>query len=144
MAITRKSMVEYMVEKNFISTDQLKQAEDMSRQSKTPIGKLLIELGFSNERDVTEAQAQEMGLPFVDLTRHAPEPAAINVVPENIAKRHNVLPVKKDNNTNTLFVAMADVNNPYAADDLRMVSKCNVRPVLAAPGALEEAIGRHY
>jgi type IV pilus assembly protein PilB len=144
MAMTRKSMGEYMVEKQYISTDQLKQAEDMSRQSKTPIGKLLIELGFSNERDVTEAQAQELGLPFVDLTRHAPEPAAINVVPENIAKRHNVLPVKKDNNSNTLFVAMADVNNPYAADDLRMVSKCNVRPVLAAPGALEEAIGRHY
>jgi type IV pilus assembly protein PilB len=137
-------MGEYMVEKNYISTDQLKQAEEMSKQSKTDIGKLLIELNFANERDVTEARAQEMGLPFVDLTRHAPEPAAINVVPENIAKRHNVLPVKKDNTTNTLYVAMTDVNNPYAADDLRMVSKCTIRPVLAAPGAIEDAIGRHY
>jgi type IV pilus assembly protein PilB len=144
MAMTRKSMGQYMVEKQYISTDQLKQAEDMSKQSNTPIGKLLIELGFANERDVTEAKAQELGLPFVDLTRHAPESAAINVVPENIAKRHNVLPVKKDNEHNTLYVAMADTNNPYAADDLRMVSKCTIKAVLAAPGALEEAIGRHY
>ncbi len=135
-------MGEYMVEKNYISADQFQQAQDMQKQSRTEIGKLLIEMGFANERDVTEARAQELGLPFVDLTRHAPEPAAVNVVPENIAKRHNVIPVKKD--ANTLFVAMADVNNPYAADDLRMVSKCTIRPVLAAPGAIEDAISRIY
>jgi type IV pilus assembly protein PilB len=144
MAVTKKSMGDYMVEKNYISTDQLKQAQDMQKQSRTEMGKLLVELGFASERDVTEARAQEMGLPFVDLTRHAPEPGAVNVVPENIAKRHNVIPVKKDSATNTLYVAMADVNNPYAADDLRVVSRCNVRAVLAAPGAIEDAIARVY
>lgn len=144
MAITRKSMGDYMVEKGYLSADELKQAQDMQKQSKTELGKLLVEMGLANERDVTEARAQEMGLPFVDLTRHAPEASAVNVVPEHIAKRHNVIPVKKDPQTNTLYVAMADVNNPYAADDLRVVSRCTVKAVLAAPGAIEDAIARVY
>jgi type IV pilus assembly protein PilB len=142
--MVRKSMGEYLVEKNYITADQLKQAQDMQKQSRADLGKILVELGFASERDVTEAKAQELGLPFVDLTRFAPEQSAVNVVPEHIAKRHNVIPVKKDSATNTLFVAMADTNNPYAADDLRMVSRCTIRPALAAPSAIEDAIARVY
>src|SRR5207253_2936525 len=107
------------------------------------LGKILIEMQFASERDVAKAKAQEMGLPFVDLSRSAPEPSAVNVVPEHIAKRHNVIPVKKDAN-NVLFVAMADINNPYAADDLRLVSRCTIKPVLASAGDIEDAIGRVY
>ncbi len=144
MAIARKSMGDYLIEKGYISADQWKQAQEMRKQSGTEVGKLLIELSFASERDVTEARAQEQGIPFVDLNKFAPEPSAVNVVPENIAKRHNVIPVKKDSATNTLLVAMADTNNPYAADDLRMVSRCTIRAALAAPSAIEDAIARVY
>jgi len=144
MAITRKSMGEYMVEKGWLTSDQLKQAQDQQKQSRTPLEKIIVEMGLSTERDVTEARAQEMGLPFVDLSKHSPDPNAINVVPEHIAKRHNVIPVKKDSQTNTLWVAMADPSNPYAADDLRLVSKCSIRTVLAGPTAVEDAIAKHY
>ncbi|MCC6727814.1 MAG: Flp pilus assembly complex ATPase component TadA [Chthonomonadales bacterium] len=142
MVMARKSMGEYLVEKGLITADHLKQAQDMQRQSHGDLAKILVDLGFASERDVTEARAQEMGLPFVDLNKFAPDSSAINVVPEHVAKRHNVIPVKKDNNT--LVVAMADTNNPYAADDLRMVSRCNIRAALAAPGAIEDAISRVY
>ncbi len=142
--MARKSMGEYLVEKNYISADNLKQAQDVQKQSKQELGKIIVELGFASERDVTEGKAQELGVPFVDLTKNAPDPSAINVVPEHIAKRHNVIPVKKDSATNVLWVAMADVSNPYAADDLRMVSRCTIRAALAAPSAIEEAITRHY
>jgi type IV pilus assembly protein PilB len=144
MAMTRKSMGDYMVEKGYISPENLKQAQDLSKQSKTDVGKLIIENGWAPEREVYEGKAQEMGLPFVDLSKVAPEGGAVNIVPEHVAKRHNVIPVKKDSATNTLWVAMSDTTNPYAADDLRMVSKCTVRAVLAAPGAIEDAISRVY
>src|SRR5262249_10880984 len=134
----------YLVEKGKITAEQLKQAQDMQKQSRSELGKILVELVFASERDVTEAKAQEMGLPFVDLTKFAPEPSAVNVVPENIAKRHNVIPVKKDSPTNTLVVAMADVNTPYAADDLRLVSRCTIRAALAVPSDIEDAIARVY
>ena len=57
-------------------------------------------------RKVYEAKAQELGVPFADLSKFKPEPSAINVVPEHVAKRHTVLPLKKDGTM--LWVAMSD------------------------------------
>ena len=143
MVMARKSMGEYLVEKGFISDDQLKKAQEMQKQSRGDLGKILLDLGYVTERDATEARAQEMGLPFVDLTKFPPESSAVNVVPEHIAKRHNVIPIRKDAG-NVLYVAMADANNPYAADDLRMVSRCTIKPVLAAASAIEDVIAKIY
>jgi type IV pilus assembly protein PilB len=144
MATARKSMGDYLVERGYITADQLTEALGMQRQSKGDLAKILVESNIASERDVTEARAYELGVPFVDLNKFAPESGAVNVVPEHVAKRHNVVPIKKDNATNTLIVAMSDINNPYAADDLRMVSRCTVRAALAAPGAIEDALARVY
>jgi type IV pilus assembly protein PilB len=144
MVMTKKSMGDYLVSEGFVSQDQLNQALESQKATKGDLGKILVEQGMATERDVAKARAQEMGIPFVDLSRFAPEPSAVNVVPEHIAKRHNVIPVKKDSANNTLHVAMSDVNNPYAADDLRLVSRCTIRAVLASAGDIEDAIARVY
>ncbi len=137
-------MGEFLVAEGYIDRDKLNQALEAQKATKSDLGKILVEMGFTSERDVARARAQEQGLGFVDLSRHAPEPTAVNIVPEHIAKRHNVIPVKKDTATNTLYVAMADTNNLVASDDLRLVSRCNIRAVLAAPGDIEDAISRVY
>jgi len=144
--MAKKSMGEYLVQEGYITPEQLKQAQDTQRSTRGDLGKILVELNFASERDVVKAKAQELGLPFVDLSRYAPEPSAVNVVPEHIAKRHNVIPIKKDPATNTLHCAMAEstLNNPYAADDLRLVSRCTIRAVLAPAGDIEDAIARVY
>jgi type IV pilus assembly protein PilB len=95
-----------------------------------------------NPRDVYEAIAGERGVPFVDLSVYKPEPSAVYVVPEHVARANNCLPLKKDHNV--LFVAMADIDNRQAQDTLRLVSHCRIRPVLAAPEPLRVAIERAY
>jgi len=143
MVMARKSMGDFLLEAGLITPEQLQQAEGMAKQSRSKLPKVIVELGYASERDVWKALAQSLSLPFVDLNTFAPEPSATNIVPDHIARRHNVLPVKKDA-SNNLWVAMADPDNPYALDDLRVVSRCPVRPVLAGPQAIEEAISRVY
>src|ERR1041385_7304822 len=141
MAIARKSLGDYMIEKNYIGKEQLEEARKAQQNTRGDLAKILIDMGI-NARDVYEAKAQEMGVPFVDLSVYKPDPSAINVVPEHVAKRLNVIPVKKDNTI--LYVAMGDTNNIQAADDLRLVSRCAVRGVLAVPEHIEDSIGRLY
>jgi type IV pilus assembly protein PilB len=130
-----------MLEKGYISANQLDEARKAQQSTRGDLAKIMVDLGV-DPRFVYEAKAQEMGVPFVDLSVYKPDPSAINVVPEHIAKRHNVVPVKKDGNT--LYVAMADTNNLTAADDLRLVSRCQVRGVLAVPEHIEDTISRLY
>ncbi|MER3466042.1 MAG: type II secretion system protein GspE [Armatimonadota bacterium] len=143
MAIARKPMTEYLIEKGYLKREQLDEALKVQRQSGgSDLGRILVELGFVGEREMMEAKAQERGLGFVDLDRHTVESSAINVVPERIARAHNVVPVRKDGMT--LYLAMANDANVEAQDQVRLVSGCRVVPVLAVPGAIEDAIRKYY
>ena len=97
---------------------------------------------FNDPRARYESFAQELGVPFVDLTVYRPDAAALMLVPQEMARHHNVIPVRKDGNI--IYVAMADVSNEQAADEIRQVSRCQVRCVLAVPTAIRAAIQRCY
>ena len=105
--------------------------DDFLRQARLEYGKAYY-----------EEQAQARGLPFADLTKFRPEPAALNVVPKNVATRHNVIPLRKQENI--LWVAMSDPGNIQASDDLRLVSRCTIKAVLADPEMIRASITRFY
>lgn len=141
MVMARKSLGDYLVEKGYASAQEVEDAKKAQQSTKGDLAKILVDLGL-NPTHVYEAKAAELGQPFVDLTIYKPDASALNVVPEHVAKRHNVLPVKKDGSI--LYVAMGDTNNITAADDLRLVSRCTVRGVLAVPDHITDAIARLY
>lgn len=135
-------MSEFLVQRGYVTQEQLEEASKVSDQTKTELGRTIINLGFAGEREVLHAQAQEAGHPFVDLDRVNVESNAINVVPERIAKMHNVIPVKKEGSI--LWVAMSNPNNLEALDQLRLASGLLVKPAVAVPGAIEDAIRKYY
>ncbi|MEA2553999.1 MAG: type pilus assembly protein PilB [Fimbriimonadaceae bacterium] len=135
-------MAQFLVQKGYLKPEQLQEAQKVHQQTKQPFDKVLVELGMVGEREVLQAKAQEMGMPFVDLDRTPPESSAINVVPEKYVKLHSVIPVKKQENQ--LWVAMSNPQNIQAIDDLTMASGCRVIPVIAVPGAIEDAIRKFY
>jgi type IV pilus assembly protein PilB len=144
MASQRMPMAQYLLEKGYITQEQLEQATSVSNQTgKKDIGKVLVELKFVGEREIYEAKANEMNVPFADIDRLPPiDSSALNVVPDRLAKNHNVLPLRKDGST--LYLAMSDINNIEAQDDIRMISGCRVIPVMAVPGAIEDGIRKNY
>lgn len=136
-------MVEYLVKKGFVKPEQVDEAKKVLEQTKeTDLGRVLVQLGMAGEREVLEAKAAELGYPFVDLDRIQIESSALNIVPERLAKNHSVVPVKKEGTQ--LWLAMANINNIQAQDDVRMASGCRVHPVMAVPGAIEDAIKKYY
>ncbi|MBI1755494.1 MAG: Flp pilus assembly complex ATPase component TadA [Fimbriimonas ginsengisoli] len=136
-------MVQFLVQKGFLNEDQFKEAQLVQQQTKNPdLGKILVDLGMVGEREVLQARAQELGVGFADLDRVTIDASVINAVPERIAKNHNVIPVRKQDNT--LWLAMANVNNLQAIDDVQIATGCRVQTVIAVPGAIEDAIHKYY
>lgn len=143
MAVSRKPLAEYLVEKGYLNQAQLEEARKVQQQTKSPdIGRVLLDLGFVGEREVIEGTAQEQNLPFVDLDNVQIDSSAVNVVPERIARNHTVMPFKKDGLV--IYVAMTNANNLQASDDIALASGCRVKPALAVRGAIEDAIRRTY
>ena len=142
MTMVRKSLGDYMVEKGYATPQQIEDAKKAMEATRgSDMARNLIDQGL-NPVQVMEAKAQEIGMPFVDLSKFKPEAMALSAVPEHIAKRHNVIPIRKQENV--LYVALSDPNNLQAADDLRFASRCTVKGVLAAPSQIEDAIAANY
>ena len=141
MVMARRSMGDYMLEKGYASSTQIDEARKIQQNTRGDLTKILVEMGLK-ARDVYEAKAQEIGVPFADLSIVKPESGAINVVPEHVARAHNVLPFKKEGMV--LYVSMGDTNNLQAQDTLRMVSRCQIRPVLSVPEQIEQALNQNY
>jgi type IV pilus assembly protein PilB len=136
-------MEQWLIQRGFLKEEQLVEAKKVQAQSNvTDIGKVLAQLGYVGEREIMQARAQEAGIMFVDLDRYQVESSALNVVREQVAKMHTVIPVKKENNN--LYVAMADVNNIPAQDAVRLASGLRVIPVMAMPAAIDDAIRKYY
>lgn len=143
MALPTVPMTQYLMDKGYLKPEQLAEAKKVQEQTKeADLGRVLVQLGMVGEREVLEARASEMRIPFVDLDRIQVESSATNVVPERIVKNHSVMPVRKEGSD--LWLAMSNVNNIEAIDDVRLASGLRVRACLAVPGAIEDAIKKYY
>jgi type IV pilus assembly protein PilB len=142
MALPRVSMVQFLMQKGFLKQDQFEEAQKVSQQTGQPLDRVLVQLNFVGEREVLQGKAQERGMAFADLDRVQIDSSALNVVPERLVKAHNAIPVRKDGQN--LWVAMNNPDNLAAMDDLRIASGLRVIPVMAVPGAIEDAIKKFY
>ena len=61
MAMTRRSMGDYMLSKNYISEEVLTEAKNTQQATKGDLAKSLVGMGI-NPKDVYESKAQELGV----------------------------------------------------------------------------------
>jgi len=143
----KKNIGEVLVDKGVITSEQLQQAYEVQKSAPGDLGNIIQDLGFASEKEVAAARASTLGIHFVDVAKVAIDPSAVKAVPEHIAKRYNILPIKRDSSTtpNRLMVAIGDVKSgSVALDDIKLVSRCKVQTVLGTKSDIEEAIIRAY
>ena len=139
----RKKLGEYLLDAGLISDAELKDALRRQKQTKEPLGQILTRSGLVSENDICRVLHQQLGLPIIDLQNIAIDESVIALVKEELAKRYLAIPVALENR-NTIRVAMGDPLNASALEDIRFQSGFFVRPALAPPSEILEAITRFY
>ena len=139
----RKKLGEYLIEAGLLTEQQLKEALRRQRQTHQPLGHILSKSGTVTEGDICRVLHEQLGLPLVDLAAVAIEDGVIRLVREELAKKYTAIPIELEGR-NTLRVAMADPLNAAALEDLRFQSGCFIRPALAPPTEIVEAISKFY
>jgi type IV pilus assembly protein PilB len=114
---TEKSLVDLLLRSGRASESEISQARIHQEESGGSLGDILVGMGVIGERDLAEMLGTVFELPVVDLRRQNPEPDAIALVSEDIARRHMVVPLRLEGDT--LQVSVADL----PSDDLRVLLK---------------------
>ena len=134
MAESRKilRLGELMVQQGLISQDQLRIALIEQEQNDLPLGRQLVRLGFVTEAMVRDTVAHTIGQESIDLSVVVADIEALQMVPQDFCRRYHVLPVAFEEASKTMVVAMADLFNVIALDQLRAMlgGQIQLKPVL--------------
>ena len=134
---------ELLIKANLITQDQLKEALKAQKDlGGAKLGEALIKLGFVAEEDITECLSQQFGVPSINLNHFEIDPSVIKLIPADVARKYNILPVNKTGATIT--IAMADPTNVFAMDDIKFMTGYNVEPVVASEIGIKAAIDNYY
>jgi type IV pilus assembly protein PilB len=142
MAAATRQLADVLLEERLISPEDLRQAQAEQQRLGKSLGRVLIDLGMFTEAGLVAALAKQIGLAFVDLSDQVPNPTAVGMVPESIARRYCVFAFDVDDQ-GRLLVAMSDPSNVLALDDIRTVTDREVQPVVATRSDILGALDRY-
>ena len=133
---------ELLVREKLISLSQLKDAQASQRNTRESLTYTLAKLGMVGENDLTEFLSRHYGIPPVDLEDFEIDEDVIELVPEHLARQHNVIPINRAGSS--LIMAMSNPSDLNAIDDIKFHNGLNIEVVIASELAIREALNRYY
>ena len=127
-----------LISAGLITQEQLEEGLALQKGSGKRLGTVLQENGFITESELIEALQMQLGIEFIDLSKVNIPTELVQVVPKNIAKQYQVVPVRMARDE--LYIAMADPLNFYAIEEVRKAARRKVIPMVAMSAAVERAI----
>ncbi len=131
-----------LVDSGQVTKEEMQAALREAAATGRKLGEILSELGLVTEEDLIRAMAEEIGLEFVDLNDFSIDLKAIQSIPEQMAKRHQILAIGYRNGVP--IIAMANPSNVFAMDDLRTVLGRDIVTVVSSPRQITDYISRMY
>lgn len=131
-----------LLKAQLITQEQLNKALEEQRSLGGRLGEVLMRLGYVSEEDIIECLSHQFGVPSINLRHFEIDEAVAKLIPVELARKYNVVPVNKTGAV--LTVAMADPTNIFAVDEITFMTGYRVEPVVASEEAIRAAIDRHF
>jgi type IV pilus assembly protein PilB len=140
--MVRKKIGDILIEKGLVSAGQLESALEEQRKSGGKLGEILVEKSLITEEQLVEAVSERLNISKISISSLVIDRKVIAVVPVEIARRYGLIPVFRLGNV--LTIAMADPLNIIAVDEIKYLTKCEVRRVIALQSEINNAIDQYY
>ncbi len=140
--VVQDRLGDLFVREGLITEAQLQEALREAKISKTRIGFALVKLGLVAEDELTRALAKQFRVPAVDLSKVKVDEKILKLVPEDVAMKHRVLPLRKVGRT--LTVAMANPTDMGAIDNLKFITRFEIEPVIVGEYTLQKHLEEYY
>ena len=133
---------ELLVRENLLSAEQLGRAQREATAKGVRLGAQITQLGYLEESELTDFVAKEYGVPSIDLDSFEIDAEVQVLIPEHVARKHNVIPVNRAGST--LILATADPANMFALDDIKFLTGYNIQPVVASEESISRFLEQYY
>lgn len=142
MGAKHKRLGEILMEAGAITETQLEEALAQAKAKNTLLGQTLVDMGYIDDKTLFKGMEYLFHVPYIDITEINIDKEATSMISEVLAKKHNLIPVKKEGKV--LTVVMSDPLNFYAVDDVRNASGMEISVAISPQKDITNAIDRYY
>jgi hypothetical protein len=126
-----------LVKKNLVNAGALQKAKESARLEKISLEQALLRTDAVSFETLGKVMEDEFGVKPITVEKEKIDRSVVNLVPDNIMKDFQLIPVRRDGKQ--IVLAMANPLDVTALDKVRMVTGLEPIPRFAHPDALEKA-----
>jgi len=138
MRVLDGELKEFVADSGLVAKKDLDAAAQEATERQQPLGEILVSRGLLTEDALRRIHAYVLGIPFVNLKEHRIPAETLALIPEPIARTHNIIAFKKD--ASTLEVAMLDVEDLASIDSVRKKTGLKILPRLTDAESIKGAL----
>ena len=138
----KQDLPSLLLKKEFLTKRQLEKALKKAEEENKEIDKVLVELGLLTEKEIYQILAEELGFEFIDLSNLEINHELTKFLPDNLARRYNVVPIKIEGDK--LYIAMVDPLDVNTVDDIILMTGLQIETMMATESDIKKYINKLY
>lgn len=138
MIVNNKQLKDFIADSGLVSRADLDVAEKNSAEKKIYLGDALVSAGKLSEDELRRTEAYILGIPFVGLKGQKIDFEVLSLIPEPIARKHNIVAFKKT--PTELEVAMLDTEDLAAIEFVKKKVGLKILPRLTDKDSIKQAL----
>lgn len=132
----------FLVREGLITPEQLENALQEQKANGGMLGSNLVKMGYIEEAELMEFLSKQFGVPSTDPSKLDVDPEVIEMIPGNIVQKYKIVPISLEGQT--LTIAMVDPSNIFIIDDIKFLTRKNIRVTVATESSIKLAMDRFY
>ena len=141
MHVSDEELKEFIIDSGLVAKKDLDAAIAEAKTRNQSLGDILVSQGAITEDALRRIQAYVLGIAFVNLKEYKIPAEILSLIPEPIARTHNIIAYKKD--AGTLEVAMLDVEDLASIEAVGKKTGLKIIPRLTDTESIKNALLRY-
>ncbi|MEW6074920.1 MAG: ATPase, T2SS/T4P/T4SS family [Candidatus Omnitrophota bacterium] len=130
MISLKERLTDILIKNKLITEEQLAEAIEVQKKKGGKLRDIIVELNFVKENDLISALSEGLDFPLIDLKRLKIDPEIVKIIPIEVSRHYQIVPISKMGDTVTL--AMADPLNIFAIDHVEKLTGYKINPIIAS------------
>lgn len=141
MNVQPRQLREFLVDADLVKPEVFDELAKKAKKRKKKIGDVLVEKKIISEEKLRKMYAYILGIPFVDLEKEIIPKDILQIIPEAIAKKNNIVSFKKD--SKELRVAMLDPDDIQIIDFIKKKTGLKISPCFTSKASIATVLKQY-
>ncbi len=138
----KDKIADQLLEAGLIDEASVAKGRELQKKEGGSFGQALVKIGVIDDATLSEFIGKIYNLPVLDLDKTDVEMECIDMIPADVARKFQVLPIGRAGRV--LTVAMANPSNIFAIDDIKFITGLDVQPAVAGERSIKRFIDKFY